>query len=229
MIPILLGGLGLALSWWIIWRLVTRPEVVDSALSRAGGHFLEIGIYRDHPRPMLKSLGALNRAGMRLCWVLLPPSLAFTLPLLALGYLLWHSLALRPPVVAEAFLVSVTGPTEQVALEVPAELAVEVGPARVGGEGQTSWRLRANQEGRFPIKVRTQSGETSKEVLVGQSWSPVWPSSNYSGGLTIEVDYPERTIWMGDTRIHWALALFLAFLVALPLTQRWIPAWRKET
>ena len=220
----ILAGLALALCWWLIWRLTTDAEKIDRALRSASGNFLEIGLYKDYPRPMLQSLGSLNGASLRLGWLLLPPSLLFLLPLFIIGFCVWSSLAFRPLVVGEAVLVSAQS-IEPMELKLPMQLVLEAGPVRVKDSSTTYWRVRGEEKGYFPFEVVGPQSTLHGYLNVENNWPP--PKSGFIS-TGVQVDYPRRELWIGTRRIHYALAVFLTFLIALPLTAVILPARRKK-
>ena len=223
MLIAVLSGFVLALSWWVIWRFTTDDQKADRAIQAAGGNFLEIGVYKNYPRPMLKSLGALNRSSLRLGWLLLPPSLLFLIPLFLVGFYSWSTLAFRPPAVGESVLISAPS-IEALELQTPPLLTVEAGPVRVPDSQTTYWRVLAEDKGAFPLQVNGPQVTLHGKLKVMDTWTPL--KGSMSG--KIQVDYPDRDLWVGTRRIHFALAVFLAFLIGLPLTNKLVPRRRKK-
>lgn len=208
MIKLLLGGAILALAWWVVYRLVTDQEKVRRVLRQISGNILEIGLYKDYPRPMGAALKSLNRSNAKLAGLLLPPSLLFMVPLGLVGYYLWSCAAFRPLAVGEAVLIR-SGSTRPVELKLPDSVLLEAGP--VSTEDSTYWKVKATREGRFVVGVE----QARATLLVAEGW-PSTQSLFRPGDL--QVLYPPRHLWWGSYKLHWlwfVLATFLPTLIVV--------------
>ena len=149
------------------------------------------------------------------------------------------------------------GPPEEVEIDVPEGLVVETPPVRIAsldddelrradgtpewllkllgpllqsGEGEISWRVRAESPGHHELTVRIDGEEVQKDVVVGNGWEPVpvkrstgaWstlahpgePPIRGSGPIrSIEVLYPEGSISLFGWDMHWIIPFFVLSLV----------------
>lgn len=245
-----LGSLVLAVAWWVIWRLTTDDAKTKDVVDRATGHFLEIGLYKDHPRPMFKALWELQVASLRLGWVLLLPSLLFLIPLILVLPYLAASYTHRPLKVGESAVVSLEGATAEATLELPTGLNLEAGPlvyptplspnnfSKVPRKNY-SWRVSGSEPGSYQATFKAGRTEVTKRVRVGETWeavnprrTPGWvawiwnPSEGHfrrSWCEEIRLDYPRRDLWVGNMRVHWLLLFLLSFIVAVTITGKLLP------
>ncbi len=218
-LPIIVGSLLLALSFVLIFRWGSNTAALAEAGERATGFYLELGIYRDEPGMMLTCLWDLTRASLTLARHLLFPSLLCLAPLALILPQLASRSQYRPLLPGEATVVSLSGQVEGVTLEVAEGLSVE---AKVEHPTALYWRVRAHQEGRWSLVFRGGERTLEEELLCGRG-APSLQPTRHSGDWEVRLDYPDRTLWWGDTQVPWWLPLLfwvviwgLAFQTLLP-------------
>jgi len=233
-VTVLLAGFLLALGWLLIWRATTSQEKAGTLRNQAVAHLLEIGLYKDYPRPMLQSLGCLINISGQIMRLLFLPSLLFLLPALVIVLYTRALYAHRPVEPFESVVFSaITERPISLSLRLPSEVHKEVGPITDSSGLRQFWRLRAAQAGSYVVAVHGQ-GETAEKILVvgsdpkslnprlGRSWKD-WllrfiekplPGSSVK---EIKVNYPRRKQWLGPYPVHWGVELLLSFILWLML------------
>ena len=206
MIPLLGAGLLLTVLWWAIFRWGVGPawQVV---FRRALGQLLELLLYGDSPPVLGRVFWDLLATNLRLGRMLLGPSLACGLCLLAVvvglrGYCEW-----RPVQVGESFLVSAVSPSDT-RLEHGPGLREDGSPLR--SRDTNYWRLVASQAG--AASVWLSESDARAQVLVGSEWAYLRPRQGQ-----LQVHYARRELWLGDRLINWPIGLGLACLAWLAL------------
>jgi hypothetical protein len=223
---LLIASLLLGLAWIVLWRSTTSAERAVEVTDHGIGHFLEIGIYKDHPRVMFRCLGDLFLVSFRLARLLLPVSILFVLPCLLVVPYVASTFQSRPLEVGETTVLSVKS-SEPIRLELPPGLVTEAGPVHDRSSQSYYWRLRGETPGVH--LVRLGHTDLTKTVRVGDSGTvngrrtPAWGHWLFHptewplpAGPVVEirVDYPKRTLWVGDHEVHWGWFLFLGFLLS---------------
>lgn len=202
-----------AFCWWLLMRWATDADGLARMIHRALGHLLEIGLYKDAPRPLFGALGDLCKAGLKVGRLLLLPSILMLLPILPTLPWLSSLYQYRPVEPGESVVLSVnTAAPQSVKLKLPA--GVKLDAPRVASPEEVFWRLRADQPGLYELEVDSEGQNLHRRLRVGI------PGSVQTTGQGLRLDYPPRTLWIGDIRVHWLLVLLFWFILNTALVMK---------
>lgn len=236
-----MAAISTAIIWWFLVSRLCGLESLNQTLSKASGHILEIGLYKDHPRNIFKALASITEVSFSLLKQLLAPCLCFTAIFVPVLALLASTYSLRPLNVAEQFILSARSQGKETAsptLSLQSEIVLDSNPIVDPKTRTTYWRLQAGEEGRHNLKIGIQ-GKTSVELPVqvggndkpllsnlrgatnGWLWQPYSrPLAHSSGLVEVRLQYPQRELWVSNLRVHWAVLFAAIFLLALFPTKR---------
>lgn len=235
-----LASLFLAASWWLLLRWTTGLDALNKVLDKSAGHVLEIGLYKDEPRPMMASFWDLCRSSLELGRALLAPAVLFLLPLLLVSGPLISCYEHRSLKVEENVLLWVQAEFDDIdslQLDLPAGIEMDSGPVRDATSGDVAWRLQATEPGTYRLRLTKSGQSVEKRLRVEQGLKPlnpqrskswlhwVWqPTESVLPGDAwadrVRLDYPKRELWLMDRVWPWWLLLLLGFLLAATLTRR---------
>ena len=234
-----------AVPMLLIFRATSNQAALAVVKKKIHAGLFEIRLFNDDLRAILRAQLAILRQNLSYLWLSLPPMIFIVPPLvLIFAQLQFHygyrGLAVDEPVVLEATL------AEDVAqgidgkpalrLEVPDGLRVETPPLWVPSEGSVSWRIAAEREGDYTVRLGYDGREVEKTVhagerivlrsperlapgFVNQLLYPAEPSLPGDGPFTaVTVAYPELAVSLFGLEMPWWVAyLALLFLVILAL------------
>jgi choline-sulfatase len=151
-----------------VFRRFGSPAIRPT-VNRIQAHLMELVLFIDEPRLILRAQGSLLRENLRLLRQLAVP-LVITAPFFAI--VMWQADRVygRAPLAAgEAVVVTAHGNAEK--LEAPPEVVVETPGVRVASSGQVSWRIRPKQA--FSGKLTVKGGAERVEIpWPRKSWMP---------------------------------------------------------
>ena len=206
-------------------RTTGLPEATGAIL----GHLFEIGVYRDVPRQIMRSLGRLVGASFRLGARLVGPALLFIVPCLAVLIPLQACEGSRPLAPGERCLVSLQleggQDVTKVDLLLPTGLSLTAPPVRIPGRGEIDWRVQADRSGSYTL----EAAGASKQIRVGQGfpllrrsrtrdWYGAWltpgePNLDQTSSVKeFRVDYPQRIYQLGNHSASWPVVFLLALI-----------------
>ena len=236
MIPIATGII-LAWLWWLLLAKTCRYDALVKSLDSSTGHLLEIGLYKDSPKAILASLWELCRSSVQIGRRLILPCLLFSLLCLPIIGAISDTQRLRPLRTNESILVSTAWENKSPLIQLPSGLTLETEPDGIIKNGETFWRLRADQTGDYQIVFQQGQQKESKALTVDEtprflsskrckSWldwflhptEACLPKKSLLS--SIRVDYEQRETWLGNIRIHWLFTVLVPFLLALVPTRR---------
>ena len=219
---------------WIFGK-VSNQEAIRHIKKRIWGNLLAIRLYQHDVKVMLNLQARILRDTLRYMkysfvplLVILPPVL-----LIIIQLDLHFSLAtLEPgrPVVVKAKVNDLSWLDKSVSLEAPPEIEVETPGVRISSLNEIAWRIRAQQPGRYSLRVRCGDQQVEKELLVdsvGRGVSgmrtskfpqtllfpgedPIDPSTAIE---SIEITYPRLKLTCLGWEIHWLLLFFTFSIV----------------
>lgn len=200
-------GLALALAWWRLIAIERFARPLSGAFRAVHGHLLEMLLYSAYPRVLLGCLGSVLKSSLRLSLSLLMPSLLFALPL-ALGLVLSAGFAQYRPIQPGESITLTAKSEDQLRLQAPSEVRVEVDGFHHRDLTQTTWRLRPSERGRWRLTLAGEKGANFKQDLVVGERSSTWISPFAQVGL----QYPQRVYLLAGFPTPWWLVLLLWFL-----------------
>jgi hypothetical protein len=214
------------LTAWVFHRTVDIVAL-GTTFREIHAHFLEFRLFFDEPRLIWHAQKALLRANVRVCGLLLLPTLILALPVAWLMMQLDVVYGTRPLQVGEPAVVTaqMTAGLQDGALAAPPGIAVETPPVHITAERQIVWRIRPHSPLCGHLRFKFGSAQFTKVIaagdrgmfLVRRRERPLWAfllhpeeSRLPPGDIAwLEVDYPEASRWW----IVWFLAISSATAV----------------
>jgi uncharacterized membrane protein (DUF106 family) len=183
---------GCAAATLLVLRRFSDQKAVTRAKNLAQAHLLEIRLFGDDPRQVLRSQRALVMDQVRLLALLVRPMLILAIPmLLLLGELdaVYGHVPLRP---GEPAIVTVrlTNAARSVSLEAPAGIIVETPPVHVTNDNQVSWRIQPLHPLSGMLQIREDGRVFTRPIIA--SWSIVRLAGLFN--RQIEISYPTASV-----------------------------------
>jgi hypothetical protein len=238
---------GLALVLAVIMLLVIRRLSDQGRLSitknRIKGHLLELWLFRDDVRTVLRAQGSLLRLNGRYILLTLKPMLVLMLPIALVVAALEPWFGLRPLRPGETAVVSVqtttgaalTGP---VSLTAGDGVSVETPALRIPTANEIDWRIRVLRPGVHVVSVEVNGHRVDKQVVVDERLARVTPSRVTSpfwqllvnpaeAGIPapsaierVDVQYPAGSVTVFGWQTHWLVYFLIVCLVFVFLLRR---------
>lgn len=234
-----------AVPMLLVFRATSNQTALAAVKRRIHAGLFEIRLFNDDLRAILRAQLHILRQNLSYLRLSLPPMIWIVPPLVLLfAQLQFHygyrGLEVNQPVLLEATVAegAVDGATAKPVprLEVPDGLRVETPPLWIASESRFSWRIAAEREGEYTVKLGYAGQEVVKTVhagdrvvlrsperlartFVNQLLYPAEPPLPGDGPFTsVTVGYPERTLSLFGFEMPWWVAYMgLLFLVILAL------------
>ena len=230
----LLTGVGMLM----VYRYISNQDRIKETKNRIKAHFLEVRLFKDNMRVMLKAQKNILLYNFRYMGLAVKPMLFMLPPIILILIQLEVRYARRPLHVGESAIVSVKmesdpmkGPEMQ--LVVPSGITIETPPLRVPEGGEINWRIKANQAGRFSIGIKSadSNSEVSKTVHVTRSVVALAGNvgrSSLSEAIvqpvekpiissvpieSVRLQYPNAEMKLWGWNIHWLVGFFVLSIV----------------
>lgn len=223
----------------LVFRYASSQRRIRAVKDQIIAHLLEVWLYRDEMRVVLRAQSAVVRDNLKYLGYALAPLACMILPMV--GLLLQTDLryghrALK--VGEEAIMAVRLGPgvsTSDVALIPPSGIELATPAVRMPADREVDWRLRAVALGDQEMRVKVGGEEVTKRVVVGSRLGRVSMLRTQPGGPhllnagepplpkggpieSVKVAYPEAQLGLLGWRLHWIwpwLALSMLFGYAL--------------
>jgi len=239
------GVAALALVTAVLAMLIFRYTSNQSAIRRVKdliiSHLLEVALYRDDLRVVLRAEGAILRDNLRYLAHALVPLACMVIPvglLLIQGEMRYGH---RPLRVGERTIVSVKlGPgrsgVDTAAISAPPGVTIETPPLHIPALREADWRVRADKPGVYDLRFALDGDEYTKRIVVGEHGARTssyrlavsdWrlpfhpgeaPLPAGTGIACLRVSYPPGELRLLGRRMAWVwpwMALSLIFGYAL--------------
>ncbi len=225
----------------LVFRHTSNQRAIRAAKDHIISHLLEVLLYRDELRVVLRAQARLAKDNLRYLGHALVP-LVFMIPLvLILMVQIDLRYGRRPLQVGERAILAVKlhsgGPTaDEVSLSAPPGLVIETPALRMPAIREVDWRIRADTDGDYRLLVTVAGEEYEKRIVVGRR-APRVSARRTGEGLwdrflnpgepplpadapiaSVAVSYPGASLPLFGRRLHWIwpwLILSLAFGYAL--------------
>jgi len=232
------AALVMSLMMLVIVRWTSSPAAVSRARSRLIARVLELVLFRNDACVSFTALGRILAANLAyLRTLLLPVALSLAPCLLILVQLeCWFEA--RPLRVGEAALIEVKLRDRVPVADRPVWLSktnaarVETDVMRIPRLAEIDWRLRGARPGIDRIEIHCgDEAPVLKEVAVGDDFQKVsrrrsqaglWeqlihpcepPIEGAQSIFQVDVRYPARQMYVGETEIHWLVAFLVLTIV----------------
>jgi len=233
----LLTGLVLLL----VFRYTSNQRGIRAAKDLIISHLLELLLYRDELRVVMRAQARLAKDNLRYLGHALVPLVFMIPPVLVLLIQMDLRYGHQPLQVGERTILAVKlrpgdpGP-DQISLSVPPGVEVETPALRMPAVGEVDWRLRAETPGDYRLVIKLGREEFEKRLVVGERrglvsprrvgtglWqkflNPGEPPLPADGPIaSVSVTYSGASLPLFGWRLHWIwpwLILSMAFGYAL--------------
>lgn len=226
----------------LAYRFASNQRAIRDAKDRIKAQLMEVRLYLDDPRVVLRAQGRLLAQNFRYLGHSLTPLLVLGIPLALLLVQIDSRFGYRPLAPGETTLLKAefragTNPSDvRISLESQPGVAVETPPLRINAAREAAWRLRADAPGRHRLVLKAHDETHTMDVLVGGGILAL-PASRHRGGSValwkascetllpeasvleaIEVQYPSSRVRLAGWEFHWLVAyIVLSILFALAL------------
>jgi hypothetical protein len=192
-------------------------SAVRGTLRQIHGHFLEFRLFFDEPALIWRAQKELFFANVRLCALLLLPSLILVLPMAWLMLQVNDGYGVTALKVGEAAVVTAQLTTDLKdvdaanSLEAPEGIVVETEPLRVMSDRQMIWRIRPQRAVAGDLRFKMRGVTMTKDVTASDSrgfvsrrkprslpallMQPEEGRLPAGSVLWLAVDYPKRAPW----------------------------------
>ncbi len=235
-------ALATAVGMLLVFRATTNQTELARVKRRIHAAFFEIRLFNDNLRVMLRAVADVFRQNLAYLGLALPAILLSVVPLAALiahlhayygyeGLVRGHTALLKVRLKSG---ISDVSRTPSIDLQAPSGIHVDTPLLWIPSEREAAWRIRAEQDGDYQVKVALTSSVASKEVrvfngvgrraperlqrgLLAQLLSPAeTPLSLESPFESIVVTYPTRAVNIFGWDVHWMI-VFTTLLIAFTL------------
>lgn len=225
---------GAALVW--LFGRISNQRRVRTLKAAMSGHLLEVWLFRDQLRNVLKAEGRVLRQTVKYLLCSLPAFCVLMVPVVAVMIQLQVRYGYRPLHAGEHAVLKVfladppaDGPAD-VRVQVPEGLVSETPALHIPRYREVDFRIGAETPGRYQIDVDFAGETVSKSVEVGPPQGPISTQRSThvfdrmlnpaEDGLpagpiaAVEIEYPAETISMAGIRLHWVWPFLVLSLVA---------------
>ncbi|MEW5803709.1 MAG: hypothetical protein AB1847_16570 [bacterium] len=164
----------------IIFKYVSNQKKIKAVKNQIKIHFLEIRIYKDDFREVLKAQKEILKNNFRY----IAYNTQGAVPVILLFLVTLSQINLRygydPIMPGEPFDVKVTygqnaDRRPDPLLTLPEGFEALTPALRLGGENEVSWQLRASEAGKYRIGIQTCDENYTKEIVIGKISDPFCP------------------------------------------------------
>ena len=235
-ILVLLISLVIGLLMVVLFRYTSDQKAIRVAKDQLKAHLLAVRLFQDQLPVVLSSYGRIVKGTGRYLQLAFKPLLLVIIPLTLLIVQLDRYLGSMPLKSGEAFLVKVRSASpdamDSLSLQLPPQIVTTAPPVHVPADNEVVWRLSAQQDGHYDLKVEDGEQIVPKRVVVssqlarlslirlrGQFWErffvsgePAVPENSRIQSIT--VTYPDRTIHFAWMEWNWIWLFFVLSLAA---------------
>jgi hypothetical protein len=219
----------------LVFRYASNQKAIHRAKDRIKAHLLALRLFEDQIPVVLSSYGSILLATGRYLRLALWPLLLTAFPLVLLLGQLERYLGSVPLRAGQTFLVKarVIHPEtlNTASLRLPNGLTVSAPAVHIPTEDVVVWRVVAEKDGNYTVKVETADQAFSKKIVVAEgvarlsrirSGGHFWERFFVSGEpalpenaaiQSIEIEYPSREISFAGFRWNWVWLLFVLSLM----------------
>jgi hypothetical protein len=222
----------------LLFGYTSDQKAIGIAKDQLKAHLLAVRLYRDQLHVVMGSYGKVLRGTGRYLKLAFKPLLYVIIPITFLIVQLDRCLGLSAIQTNTPFLltarVASSDALDSVSIDLPPGITASAPPVHIPADNQVVWRLVANQEGSYDVKVRAAGESVRKTVRVSSRLARVSPerlrdhfwermflsgeSALPAGGPveSITVDYPERNIPLGfaNYEMNWIWLFFILSMIA---------------
>jgi hypothetical protein len=224
----------------LIFRYTSNQRAIRATKDRILAHLLEVVLYRDQMRVVVRAQARLFVDNLRYLGYALVPLAFMVVPVGLLLVQLDLRYGHRPLRVGERAIVSVklapNADLGRVALSAPPGIEVETESLRIPALNEVDWRIRAEETGLHEVQVSVGDQTVSKQITAGRNWARIslaragratWQQFLHPGEpplpadspvTSITVSYPRADLTLFGRPVHWVwpwLVISMVFGYAL--------------
>jgi hypothetical protein len=228
---------GAALVWF--FGRISNQSRVRELKATMKGHLLEVWIFRDQLRNVVKAEGRVMRQTAKYVLCSLPSFLLLMVPVVVLMIHLQAQYGYQPlqpgkPALLKVFLADSASESPEalpeVKLVLPEGLVQETPPLRIAPDREVDFRIAATKAGTYEIGVEMEGERATKRVEVGSQHGPLSPFRGSSWtdrllypaepGLTpgriaaVEINYPEQLVSFVGFQCSWIWPFLIISMAA---------------
>ena len=220
----------------VLFGYTSDQKAIKIAKDQLKAHLLAVRLFRDQLPVVAGSYAKILRGTGRYLKLAFMPLLYVIIPITALMVWMDRSLGSTAIQVGAPFLLTVrtanADAMNAASLELPPEIEMTAPAVHVAAESEVVWRLAAQHDGDYEIKVVSGPESAAKTVRVSKELSRVSGLrlrghvlerlfSSGEGALpdggtieAISVNYPERNIEIAGYEMNWIWVFFILSMVA---------------
>jgi hypothetical protein len=237
--PVLIVCLiSLVIGWLmvVVFGYTSNQKAIHVAKEHLKAHLLALRLFQDQIPVVIRSYGRIFLATGRYLQLAFKPLLFVILPLTFMVVQLDRYLGLTPMEAGQPFLVKarVSNPEmlNEASLQLPSGLTTTAPAVHVPAENEVAWRVVAEKDGDYDVKVQVSDQTVAKRVVVasglarlspirlrGQFWERIFVSGEPalpqdSPIQAIEVQYPARSIAFAGVEWNWIWLFLVLSMIA---------------
>jgi hypothetical protein len=220
----------------IVFRYTSDQKAIGRAKDRLKAHLLAVRLFQDQLPVVMRAYGKILRGTGSYLRLAFTPFLIAIIPITFLIVQLDRYFGLLPLQPAQTFLVEarINDPAalNDASLQLPPALSSSAPAVHVPKDNEVVWRVVADREGQYEIRIAADGQTVSKQVIVAPGLarlSPVrlkdkfWERMFVSGEAalaknspvqSIAISYPPRVISFAWMEWNWIVLFFVVSLVA---------------
>jgi hypothetical protein len=227
-----------SIAMLLVFRWASSPAAIRRAKDRLIARVLELVLFRHDARVSFTAGGRILAANLVYMRTLLWPLVFSIIPCILILTQLSCWYAWRPLRVGEAAVLEVRlrdgFPVleRSIAVTAPIFARLETEGVRVPIPAEVAWRVRADQDGsgwvdieiadESPVRKQVIVGETMQKVSARRSRRGFWdlllypaepPIDNASSIVEVDVRYPARQLYLGNTEVDWVVAFVVLTII----------------
>lgn len=213
----------------LIFRYTSNQRGLREVKGRIVGQLLEVVLYRDELRVVLRAQFGILRDNLRYLLYALVPLAFMVIPVGLLFSQIDLRYGRRPVRVGESFLVSVkldaeAGPLDEARLTAPDGLRVETPGLRMPAAREVDWRVVGVRPGRYELRVLAGGREYTKTVVVAVRGGRI-SAARVKSGLGQQLLNPGESLLPGDAPVEWVRVSYPEASFRLLWWRHWIWSW----
>jgi len=228
----------------VLFGYTSDQKAIGIAKDQLKAHLLAVRLYRDQIPVVMGSYGKILRGTGRYLKLAFKPLLYVIIPIMLLMVQIDRYLGAMPIPPSTPFLLTVhlaapsagqaTGSDvlNDVALDLPPEIAMTAPPVHIPSTNEIIWRLSGSKEGKYEVKIAAAGQSVVKAVCVGSGlpristvrlrghfWERMFSSAESalpenSPVESISINYADRNIEVAGYGMNWIWLFFILSMVA---------------
>ncbi len=220
----------------VLFGYTSDQKAIGIAKDQLKAHLLAVRLYRDQIPVVMGSYGKILRGTGRYLKLAFMPLLYVIIPITLLMVQIDRYLGQTPIAVNTPFLLTVklagNDGLNDVALELPAEIALTAPAVHIADTSEIVWRLAGAKDGKYEVKINAAGQSATKAVCIGSDlpristvrlrgrfWERLFSSAepalpDNSPIEFVSINYPDRDIEIAGYGMNWIWMFFILSMMA---------------